>query len=142
MEKHSKRERRPTTGCMVGNGEKIRTWQHHWLPRKHPPLVISSPIDSLQNATVDLLIDPSSRQWNTEVVDGLFVPEEAEMIKNMPLARGVAEDFLIWPYLSDGNYNCKSSYRFLKEELDLEFVQQIASQEKQLWKNLWALKVP
>ena len=142
MEKHSKRERRPTTGCMVGNGEKIRTWQHHWLPRKHPPLVISSPIDSLQNATMDLLIDPSSRQWNTEAVEGLFVPKEAEMIKNMPLARGATVGILFWPSSSDSNYNCKSGYRFLKEEPDLEFVQQIASQEKQLWKNLWALKVP
>ena len=76
------------------------------------------------------------------MVDGIFAPDEVDMIKNMPLARGAAEDILFWPYLSDGNYNCKSSYRFLKEELDLEFVQQIASQEKQLWKNLWALKVP
>ena len=116
----------------VGNGEKIRIWQPHWLPRKHPPLVISSPIDSLQNATMDLLIDPSSRQWNTEAVEGLFVPKEAEMIKNMPLARGATVGILFWPSSSDSNYNCKSGYRFLKEEPDLEFVQQIASQEKQL----------
>ena len=118
----------------VGNGEKIRIWQHHWLPRKHPPLVISSPIDSFQDATVDLLIDPSSRQWNTEVVDGMFVPKEAEMIKNMPLACGAAEDILIWPYSSDGNYNCKFGYRFLKEEPDLELAQQIASQESSFGK--------
>lgn len=57
---------------------------------------------------MDLLIDPNSRQWNTKVVDGLFAPEEAEMIKKMPLACGATEDILFWPYLSDGNYNCKS----------------------------------
>ena len=99
----------------VGNGEKIRIWQNHWLPRKHPPQVIYSPIESIQNATVDLLIDRSSRQRNTEVVDGLFAPKEVEMVKNMPLAHGAAEDILFWPYSSDGNCNCKSCYRFLKE---------------------------
>jgi len=48
----------------VGNSEKIRIWQHHWLPRKHPPQVISNPIESFENLTVDLLIDTNSRQMD------------------------------------------------------------------------------
>ena len=89
----------------VENSEKIRIWQHHWLPRKHPPQVISNPIESFENLTVDLLIDPNSRQWIMEVVDGLFALEEADIIKKMPLARGASEDLLFWPYSSDGSYN-------------------------------------
>ena len=91
---------------------------------------------------MDLLIDPNKRQWITEVVDGIFVPDEAEMIMSMPLARGAAEDIQFWPYLSDGNYNCKFGYRFLKVEPDLEVAQQFSSQEKHLWTALWALNVP
>ena len=87
-------------------------------------------------------MDPNKRQWITEVVDGIFVPDEAEMIMNMPLARGAAEDIQFWPYLSDGNYNCKSGYRFLRVEPDLEVAQQFSGQEKHLWIALWALNVP
>lgn len=76
------------------------------------------------------------------MVDGIFAPDEVDMIKNMPLARGAAEDILFWPYLSDGNYNCKSGYRFLRVEPDLEVAQQFSSQEKHLWTALWALNVP
>lgn len=44
---------------------------------------IASPtIQSLEEATVDCLIDAKTRQWNIDMVDGIFVPEEAEMIKN------------------------------------------------------------
>ena len=28
----------------VGDGKKIRIWQDHWLPRKHPPYVSSYPL--------------------------------------------------------------------------------------------------
>ena len=41
----------------VGNGKNIKIWQHHWLPIKHPPLVTSPIIESMEDATVDCLID-------------------------------------------------------------------------------------
>nr|POE83229.1 hypothetical protein CFP56_64963 [Quercus suber] len=35
---------------------------------------------------VDDLIDPSRRQWNLEMIDGLFNTEEADLIKTIPLS--------------------------------------------------------
>nr|POE86325.1 hypothetical protein CFP56_41208 [Quercus suber] len=49
---------------------------------------------------------------------------------------------MIWPYSHDGKYNCKSSYKFLKEELDLFSSQQPSSHDKQLCKGIWSLHVP
>ena len=63
----------------VENREKIKIWQHHWLPRKHPPQVTSYPLESLENTAVATLIDCTTRCWNEELIDGLFAPSEAEI---------------------------------------------------------------
>lgn len=46
------------------------------------------------DAIVDSLIDNETRQWNDAMLDGLFVPSEAEVIRNVPLARVEADDSL------------------------------------------------
>ncbi|XP_023892982.1 uncharacterized protein LOC112004977 [Quercus suber] len=117
-------------------------WQHHWLPRKHPPQVTSSPIPSMESATVAELIDNNTRQWNSDVIDGVFAEEEAALIKQIPLSRIASEDTLIWPHSQDGRYNCKSGYRFLKEETEVLPSQQPQNADSTLWKRLWSLKVP
>ena len=45
----------------VGDGRKIKIWQHHWLPIKHPTTITSPVIDTLEEATVDVLINPQTR---------------------------------------------------------------------------------
>ena len=64
------------------------------------------------------LIDPITRQWQTDLVDGLFGEEVAEIIKRIPLSQVAAEDVLFWPFTSSGTYSCKLGYRFLKEEAE------------------------
>ena len=80
----------------MGNWEwKIsENWQSHWLPRKHPLLVSSPMIASLEEATIDMLIDFDSRQWNPDLVDVIFALEESALIKKIPLERCEAEDSL------------------------------------------------
>ncbi|KAL0004830.1 hypothetical protein SO802_012391 [Lithocarpus litseifolius] len=127
----------------VGDGKKIRIWQDHWLPRKHPPQVLSCPLADFENAKVDVLIDPRSRRWNEDMVDGLFSAEEAELIKKIPLSQEAAEDILFWPHSCDGRYNCKTGYRFLKEEEELNVESRVAANDyKHVWREIWSLKVP
>ena len=52
------------------------------------------------------------------MVDGLFVEEDTEMIKKIPLSQLATEDVLYWPFMSNGIYSCKSGYRSLKEEVE------------------------
>ena len=77
-------------------------------------MLSNCPIADFEDSTVDILIDPQTRQWNVEMVEGLFHEEEADLIKQIPLGRSEAEDILFWPYTSNGLYNCKSGYKFLK----------------------------
>lgn len=129
--------------CRVGSGEKINIWQQHWLPRKHPPRQPSCPIESFENHIVDSLIDPITRKWNEELIDGLFVEEDPELIKRIPLSQIAKEDSLYWPYSTSGHYTCKSSYNFLKQESKMQDSPQAPPiHDKQVWKEIWQLKVP
>ena len=56
----------------VGNGKSIKIGQHHWLPIKHPPLVSSPIIESMENATVDCLIDDNTGKWNAKMLEGIL----------------------------------------------------------------------
>lgn len=46
---------------------------------------------------MDSLIDASTRQWNMDMVDGIFVPGEVEIIKKIPLARNASVDIIFGP---------------------------------------------
>ena len=118
------------------NGKLVKIWQIHWLPWKHPPLVSSTMITSLDEATIDILIDVDSRQWNPDLVDGIFTPEEAALIKKIQLERCEAKDSLFWPLTQDGNYSSKSGYRFLKEEVEVWPLADSKSHDTGLWKGI------
>ena len=45
----------------VGNGRSIKIWQHHWLPIKHPTRISSPVLESMEEATVDCLINAKTR---------------------------------------------------------------------------------
>ena len=110
---------------------------------KHPSLALSCPLTDFENATVDILIDPRSRQWNVDMVDGLFNTKEAEIIKSIPLSQVAVKDILFWPYSYDGRYSCKTRYRFLKEEEELNVVSgEVTKEDKQFWRKIWCMKVP
>ena len=87
----------------TGNGKSVKIWQNHWLTRKHPPLVSSPIIPSMEEATVDTLIETKTWQWNYAMIDGIFAPQEAKIIKTIPLALFKSDDILFWPFSKDGN---------------------------------------
>ncbi|KAK9992176.1 hypothetical protein SO802_027161 [Lithocarpus litseifolius] len=77
------------------------------------------------------------------MVDGLFVEEDAELIKKIPLSKKVTEDVLFWPFTSNGVYSSKFGYRFLKEEADqLDTSKAPPLQDRNLWSAVWAMRVP
>ena len=50
---------------------------------------------------------------------------------------------LFWPYTSNGEYSCKSGYRFLKEEAEMEVTNQVPPlRDKHVWKAIWSMQVP
>ena len=131
-------------GCRgrVGNGRLVNIWQSAWLPQKHPTQVISPLIDSMAGAKVEILIDEATHHWNHAVIDGIFIPEGAELIKSIPLPQQEVKDSLFWPFTQSGSYISRSGYRFLKfEDKVVEDGEQL-TQERELWQGIWSLQVP
>ncbi|KAK9995232.1 hypothetical protein SO802_024935 [Lithocarpus litseifolius] len=128
----------------VGDGKNIRIWQDYWIPRMHPTLLSACPISDFEDSSVDILIDPQSRQWNVEMVEGLFNEEEVELIKQIPLSNVASEDILYWPYSSNGVYSSKSGYKFLKMEDELmdRAHNSVVEDDSQVWKRLWSMNAP
>ena len=65
-----------------------------WLPTQQAPQVLSPIIESLAEARVKILIDGETRKWNHSAIEGIFVQEEAELIKKLPLPNDEHEDSL------------------------------------------------
>ena len=123
----------------IGNGQKVQIWQHTWLPIKHPTYVSSPILEGWEEATVEVLINEDTRTWNEDVIDGLFVPEEAELIKKISLSRHPTEDMLFWPWTQSGQYSCKSVYQFLKHKVDEEGSEATQVEDKKFWHSIWDL---
>ena len=95
----------------------------------------------MENATVDLLIDADTWSWNLGIIDGLFAPNDVDLIKRIPLTRLACADEMFWPFTQHGNYTCKSGYRFLKELHDgpPRGEEQL---DRSFWRKVWMRKVP
>ena len=76
------------------------------------------------------------------MIDGIFTPLEAVLIKAIPLSWCEAEDSLFWHFINNGIYTSKSEYRFLKVEDQPEFKEEQRAQERHLWKTIWYVQVP
>ena len=126
----------------VGNGKSIKIWQHHWLPIKHPPLISFPNIESMEDATVNCSIDNNTGKWDVEMLNGVLIPAEAELVQPIPLSQCQTKDVLYWPFTVDGQYNCKFGYKFLK---DLEEISEDGTHvevDKKFWKSIWSLEIP
>ena len=105
-------------------------------------LVSNQMLEGWEETTVNVLINKESQTWNEQLVDGLFVPKEAELVKKIPLSRHSVDDKMFWPWTQSGAYTCKSGYRFLKMEDEEDRMEEAQNGEKAFWKSIWGLRIP
>ena len=125
----------------VGNGSAIRIWGDKWLPTPSTFKIVSPRQFMHQDTRVSELIDNATASWKSSILDVLFLPHEAEMIKGIPLSSRLPADKLIWAEASDGKFSVKSAYKLALRISDSG--EQGASSErnqvKLFWNKLWAL---
>lgn len=101
----------------VGNGEKILVWVDKWLPT--PTFKVISPQNTLHvQAPVSELIDSHSGDWNSRLVQQVFLPHEAEIILGLPLSNSLPDDKLIWNPSSNGIFSVRNAYKLTMEVRD------------------------
>lgn len=75
------------------------------------------------------------------MIDGLFVPYKAELIKKIPLSIHHIKDALFWLWTQSGQYSYKSEFRFLKHKANGEGVEETQADEKKFWHSIWDLRI-
>lgn len=79
----------------LGNGNSIKIWKHRWLPTPSS-FPIQSPVTILdKGAIVQGLIEPSTGDWNHYLINQIFNPLEAKLIRSLPLSLANVADKLI-----------------------------------------------
>ena len=79
----------------VGNGANIKVWQENWLPWGLTYRVTSPRLFLSLDTRVADLIDSNTAKWKNEVLDCLFLPFEADLIKSIPLSVTFLKDKLV-----------------------------------------------
>lgn len=80
----------------VGNREKIRVWADKWLTS---PVTyqVQSPVSVLsRDARVKELFIDGELKWNVSLIHRIFIEEEAETIKKIPISSRGLEDKIFW----------------------------------------------
>ena len=82
----------------VGNGFFINIWTDRWFPLETNQKVCLPRTILLAQAIVTNLMDFSTPQprWKDFLIDSIFFPFEASIIKAIPLSIRRPEDTLIW----------------------------------------------
>ena len=80
----------------------VRVWGDKWLPTPSTYKVTSPIMFSQAQTKVSELIDKENASWKTEVVDALFLPHEAEVIKSIPPSVHFLANKQVWACSSNG----------------------------------------
>lgn len=65
---------------------------------------------------VDDLIDSSIRSWLVSLIDQMFLPHEAKVIKSIPLCERAGQDTQAWTCTSMGQFSVKSTYKNIRTQ--------------------------
>ena len=127
----------------VGDGKSINIWKQRWLLENNHRKIITQGPQFLQECTVDQRILQPSMEWDIALIDKLFIPYDAEAIKNIPLSDCAPPDKLIWLGTSRGNYTVKSGYHaLLHEENRLLPGSSDTDALQPIWNTVWSLRIP
>jgi hypothetical protein len=106
--------------------------------------LVQSPTNLLgQNALVSELIDQDQGCWKRDLLNKVFLPEEARVIANIPLSPFLPQDRQIWKATKNGIFIVRSAYHLGKELIAITMGQCSESNlERGVWKFIWSMRVP
>ena len=125
----------------VGNGESIRVCEDKWL-LSSSTFKVTSPTQFLHVETqVSELILHEEVAWKTQIIEAIFLPHEAELIKSIPLSIRLPEDKLVWAATPNGLFSVRSAYRLavVGSRPNNRGASSDNSKNRRFWKLLWSL---
>ena len=127
----------------IGNGESVRIKQDKWLPSQLSRSVASQIPLMSPDTKVSELIDQDKAAWKSEVVQQLFLPQEASEILGIPLSERLPPDRIVWACTPSGMFTTSSAYKLIIScELALSAGSLNLEAQRQFWKRIWQLQTP
>lgn len=130
----------------VRSGTNTRIWSDPRLPRDWSRKPVTPRGRNLL-ARVDELIDPTTGEWDRNLIAQTFWPEDTEAILSIPVHMEV-DDVLALHYDSKGLFSVQSAYKVQRAHMqqtnrsgDANSVQGGITDEN-FWKQLWVTKCP
>ena len=90
------------------------------------------------------LIDTGIARWKSEVIDNLFIPQQAELIKSIPLSATLPADKIVWAETTNGNFTVRSAYKLAASLFKSTTCGTTSdgSLLRKFWKKIWSLPIP
>lgn len=78
----------------MGDGVSSNVWRDLWLPSEFLPFVSSQAPSGLENMRVLNLIKPGTNEWNSELLQQLFLVRDISVIESISLCSRQVDDTL------------------------------------------------
>ncbi|KAK9995141.1 hypothetical protein SO802_024844 [Lithocarpus litseifolius] len=72
------------------------------------PRIEAQVVPGFEDMKVSALIDPATKKWDFNMLNGLFTTQEVELISSIPLCPNVVEDVVVWHFTPSGTYTMRS----------------------------------
>lgn len=123
----------------VANGERIFISQDPWIGGQGPNKPVWVKKEWKLKRVKDLLKE--NGEWNKEVIEEVFTPEDAKAILDIPRAKTNMKDAIIWNQEPKGIFSVKSAYHLAKSSSGKDEASgSDNSKTKALWKSVWKAK--
>lgn len=134
----------------IGNGKGTIIGEDPWLPTPSSFKPVT-PLDlEWKQKPVEALIDEHTKTWNEDLVNTLFMSNEANVITGLPLSCFGAADKLVWHWSKNGLFSIKSAcYQALEVLRDQKRIprhtrhtREGSTQSKIPWSKIWKIDIP
>jgi hypothetical protein len=122
----------------IGDGSNVNIWTDSWLARNGALKPITPRMQCIYTK-VNELIDPTTGQWDVQLVTEIFWKIDADVILATPI-RDDFEDFIAWHYDAKGIFSVKSAYKLYVQARDGPQQSTSGDLANTLqWENIWKL---
>lgn len=94
----------------VRNGLSIDIRRDKWTHQPSSFKLIAPLANLAMGAQVNLFIEPHSREWNTSMINYLFIPTNASTMLIIPISSRWQRDRLVWAYTPKGHFTFHIAY--------------------------------
>lgn len=118
----------------IGSGQQVQINKDPWLPDADNGFITIVLDESVATATVNTIMVPGQRQWDTDLIADIFNTRDAALILQVPLSTRQDEDRWFWLADTKGKFTVRSCYNVLNSASN--------GSTSKVWKFLWGLEVP